>query len=238
MARKSLPLVFMFSIDRSIVSRLSLISGLAVLGSQAMAIDLQFLGTGEGRNVSISTNSGSSFSTVFGGELKMKEVSPTLNFIAFCADPKTGMVSGPFGTTELDSNVLGRKGLRAGYLVNKYAPSIFNLPVGNDRKDRAVALQVALWEVLVDGSTSPNITGGSFRARNTDGSALSGNVASLVHSYLADSGSDIARYYKSDVDSKGKPISQAVLTPVPEPGTILALGAGLAAFARKRRNKK
>lgn len=228
----------MLSLDRNITTRLAISLGAVILGAQAMAIDLQFLGTGEGRNVSISTNSGSSFSTVFGGELKMKEVSPTLNFTAFCADPKTGMASGPFGTTELDSDFLGSKGLRAGYLINKYAPSIFNLPVGNDRKDRAVALQVALWEVLVDGSSSPNISGGSFRARNTDGSALSGSVSSLIHTYLGDNGSDIARYYKSDVDSKGKPISQAVITPVPEPGTMLALGAGLAAFARKRRNKK
>lgn len=228
----------MFSIDRNITSRLAAFAGLALLASQSMAIDLQFLGTGEGRNVSISTNSGSSFSTVFGGELKMKEVSPTLNFTAFCADPKTGMISGPFGTSELDSDVLGSRGLRAGYLINKYAPSIFNLPVGNERKDKALALQVALWEVLVDGSSSPNISGGSFRARDTNGSALSGNVASLVNGYLADNGSDVARYYKSNLNSSGKPISQAVLTPVPEPGTMLALAAGLAAFARKRRNKK
>jgi hypothetical protein len=228
----------MLSLDRNITTRFCLSLGTLILGSQAMAIDLQFLGTGEGRNLQISTNSGSSFSTVFGGELRMKEVSPTLNFTAFCADPKTGMISGPFGTSELDSDVLGSRGLRAGYLINKYAPSIFNLPVGNERKDKALALQVALWEVLVDGSTSPNISGGSFRARNTDGSALNGNVANLVSNYLSDNGSDIARYYKSNLNSSGKPISQAVLTPVPEPGTMLALAAGLAAFARKRRNKK
>lgn len=219
------------------LSRVAVVGGVLAAGTQAMAIDLQFLGSGQGRNLSISTNNGSSFKNVFGGELRMKEVASNFSFLGFCSDPVTTMSSSAYGTSFGGSDLLGSKGLRAGYLVNKYAPGIFALPSGSNRQDRAFALQVAVWEVLLD--NSPNdITNGTFRARDTSGNALSSDLTSLINGYLSDNGSAVAKYYASNLGSNGKPLSQGILTPVPEPATMLALGAGLVAFARKRRNKK
>ncbi len=221
----------------NILSRVAVVGGVLAAGTQAMAIDLQFLGSGQGRNLSISTNSGSSFKNVFGGELRMKEVANNFSFLGFCSDPVTTMSSSAYGTSFGGSDLLGSKGLRAGYLVNKYAPGIFALPSGSNRQDRAFALQVAVWEILLD--NSPNdITNGTFRARDTSGNALSSGLTSLINGYLSDNGSGVAKYYASNLGSNGKPLSQGVLAPVPEPATMLALGAGLVAFARKRRNKK
>lgn len=221
-----------------------MINRLTALGFAALALaavasadEMKFLGTKAGRNVKISLDHGSSFKSVFGGVMNMKYMGSSGSVVldGFCADPTVAMASGNFDVTKTTSAFLGQKGLFAGHLVNTYGQAIFNGGNGSQNRDKALAMQVALWEILTETSGTYNITNGKFRAQGADG-AFTSNQLSLINSYLGSYGQSAAEYYKAAVNSHGKPCSQSIIT-VPEPGTIAALALGLGAFIRRRLKK-
>lgn len=211
----------------------------AVFAVSAFADTMKFIETGYGRSAKISINGGDSYRNVFGGVLNMKYTGSTGSIIldAFCADPTVSMADGHFGVTRTDSSFRGTKGLHAGYLVNKYAPGIFTGGGSGANRDQAFALQVALWEVLTESTGSYNVASGSFRVKNSDGTALTSSQKELINTYINDFGQQAATYYKAAVNNIGKPCSQSVITPVPEPASMTALALGFGAILRRRRKK-
>lgn len=211
--------------------------GMLALASAASADTMKFLDTKAGRNVKISLDHGSTYQSVFGGVLNMKYMGSSGSVVldGFCADATVSMASGYFEVTKTTSAVRGEKGLFAGYLVNSHAQAIFNGGNSNQNRDKAMALQVALWEILTETSGTYNINAGKFRAKAAEGSFTT-NQMTLINEYLGTYGQSAAEYYKAAVNSHGKPCSQSIIT-VPEPGSMAALALGIGAVLRRRLRK-
>jgi len=209
--------------------------GLLATGASAFPL-MTYLGHEDGRQVRMSLNSGSSFSTVFAGELRLKlETAPSIDeiVVGYCADPRTNMSGSAWGLTITDSSVIPSVGARLGHIVNSYAPAL----LANGDDDGAMALQVAIWEILVETSATYDVTDGLFRAKKSDGNAFDAGELALINGILNDNGSGTAKYYQSALNGAGNPKSQSILAPVPEPATIGVLAVGAAALLRKRRSR-
>lgn len=221
-----------------VLARTILVGSAVAASLSAQAVTLKFLGTGEGRNVKISTNGGTSFKAVFSGVLRMQEVGPPQkDFFGFCATAHVNMINSNYGATKTTSGSIGGIGLTVGHIVNSVAPGVFGLPNGNPKKDQAAALQLVIWEMLSENTeTNFSFTSGSFQAKNTNDSAISGDVLNLANQYASMIGSSEAIYYAAAM-SGNQLVSQSILTPVPEPATLSALALGALATLR-RRNKR
>jgi len=120
------------------------------------------------------------------------------------------------------------------------AENYYNL--GDDTK---AAAQIAVWEVIFDGTLGPNLGDGSFQADNAytaDAKLILGELAK------ANPGpsSEWALAVSPTVEERGTVAvadyqNYLVHQPVPEPATMLLLGTGLiglAGFGRKKLFKK
>lgn len=213
----------------------ALATGILASGASAFPI-MTYLGSEDGRQVKMSLNSGSSYSTVFAGELRLKlTTAPSVDeiVVGYCADPRTNMSGSDWGVSISDSNGIAGIGDRLGHIVNTYAPAL--LLNGDD--DGAMALQVAIWEILVETGPTFDVTDGLFRAKKSNGDPFSAGQLALIDGILADDGVGVAKYYASALKENGAPMSQSILAPVPEPATMSALVIGAAALVRKRRAK-
>jgi hypothetical protein len=218
--------------------KLASLFGLLSVGAMAHSVTLTFLGTGAGHNVKISTNAGTSFQGVFGGINRMREVgTPNFDFLAMCGDPKTVMASGNYSATITDSSAITPHGLKIGHLINTHAPAIFAMSNGAAKNDKALALQLAVWELIVETAPTFDLTAGDFRAKEMDNDPLNSTILTLANGYLSENGSGLAKFYKSAVNGSGAAVSQSMLTPVPEPATLGALAIGTLAFIRKRKSR-
>ncbi len=203
--------------------------------AQSDCIDLKYISPGAGNNVQISTTSGSTFQNVFGGVLNMK-VNNDQIFGMFCVDPFVTMATSTYCTTQLTTSAMGSVGSQVAYLVNKYLPQINSETNSTLKKDKGMALQVTLWELVAETSSALSVSGGSFQAKASSGS-FSGQQQSLISAYLNDIGSGTATYFKAELGSNQVPVSQSMVTPVPEPASICALLIGAGAILRRRRKE-
>lgn len=222
------------------MKRILSLSMIAALSTAALAEDcttLKFLGTGPGRNLKMSYNGGSSFANVFGGVLRMKLTQDNVasELFGYCGDVKTRMVSGNFCVTPSTTNDLGDRGAKAAHLINKYAFGIMSESNADARNDKAFALQLVVWETLTEESNVFNLGNGSFRAKAAGGGDFTVAQKALIDTYMNDQGASVATYYKSALDNCENPVSQSVITPVPEPATIGVLAAGALALLRRRK---
>jgi hypothetical protein len=209
---------------------LAALASSAALGFPTM----KFLDTVDGRSIKMSLNSGNSYQKVFAGELKMKlsySGSLTETVIGFCADPHTRMSSGTYWVTITDTTEIAQVGGKVGHLINTFAPVLLD----NGSDTDAMALQVAIWEVLVETSGTYDVTKGKFRAKQSDGDSFSSSELAAINGYLNSMGTGTARYYLSDLDNDCDPKSQSILTPVPEPATLGVLAIGALAMVRRRK---
>lgn len=102
---------------------------------------------------------------------------------------------------------------------------------GVDNSTKGAALQMAIWEVMVDGNG--DLFHGNFKDDGT-----SSSIRNLAASYLATdltSVSDEGYWLKSVTHPNGK--NQDMIGPVPEPASMAVLGMGVVGLLR-RRNKK
>lgn len=196
---------------------------------------LDIIGTGKGRNTKISLNNGGDFDSVFAGELKLELITGigTTQFRGFCTDADLRAPGGSWGVQILDTNSLHPNGSRIAYLVNKYLPGI----TASGSNDEGRALQLAIWELSEETSNTFDLTSGSFRAKETNNNPLSAATLTWTQTYLADVGSGVGPFYASNLDGNGRQLSQNMVTAVPEPASIAAIGIGLAAVLRRRRRR-
>lgn len=161
---------------------------------------------------------------VWGGP--MKATFNSTQFDAYCVDlahwnaPTAQYLVNAQSTANLNN------GARAAYLYNTYASSV-------NSKEKGAALQLAIWDVVTD--NGDGFGTGTFKANN-----LSSSVASMAQNLITESAGkgSVATYFKAVTHGPKGDINQNMMGPVPEPGTMIAMGAGLAAFLKRRRAAK
>lgn len=198
-----------------------LIAGSLILASVGASANIKFLGTDLGNGLGINYNGNGM--NVFAGKLKFLNLNSNQQFLSVCGDLNNIISNGQqWNCSPVLTSTMGPNMQAAGHIV----ANAFSLPTNNDE---ATGLQVAVWEAVYDASTNagtPDFTSGIFK------SGVSGTALAKAQQYYAfvNSPGD-AIYYAPNPSNAG----QGQLTPVPEPGTVIALATGAAALLRKRR---
>ncbi len=233
--------------------RHSAIGALAVAAAaacvQADTVDLQFVGTGAYRTVK-ATIGANSFN-VKAGQLRHSfsngtGVAASLSGIltTFCTDLTESVTSSgatytvaPIANLPQTSGWPAMGATRAQGVYNLYAAASGAQYAANN--DYAAAFQIALWEVVYDynGSlASLSLTGGNFKAKDTDGSALTSAIATNVSAlFSAMVGSPVSQTGLMGLTSDGAQdqIVQVTVVPLPQTACLGLLGLGAAVYGRR-----
>jgi hypothetical protein len=176
------------------------------------------------------------FQTVV-GQLIVR-IDGTTNVIMYCIDLLTGIDLGvTYDSVPRFPNPGAEQ--RVAWLYNHYGFFQLGVPASVNTDDEAVALQLAMWDILHDGGTGPNAGNFVFL-----GDAFP-NTAALWQNYLtlsAGQQSAAAFIYVNYTQGANPEEVQTLIGPgqVPEPSTwamVLAGGAALAGL-RRRSNRR
>jgi hypothetical protein len=193
---------------------LSLLSVVAHANIKYMGVDL-----GQGQAVDYNGTP----MNVFAGKLNFLNLNTNVNFKTVCGDLGNVISNGQqWNCVPLQASSVSANMGAAGRIV----AGAFYLPTNNEQ---AAALQLAVWEAVYDAGTNAgtaDFTTGVFKT-NISSNLLT--LANTYYSYVNTPGEAI--YFQPNPLNAG----QGQLAPVPEPATMLTLGAGLLIAARRRR---
>lgn len=218
---------------------------IAILALSALTIaaanaeDLKVSAGQYGGNVvwTLNDHNGSTSDThhTFAGQLNL-EVLGGVTYKGFCVDATRVALGGWHPFDKITTASLGTAdpagASKIGYLVSNVSPSIHT-------NDDAMALQLAIWDIIYD--HSPNQVGsgtghGDFFLNSIDGytAAQTQNVVDKANAYAATTGAATAIYFKAT----GYQDNQSFAAPVPEPASMATMFLGGLAMLRRRKNRK
>ncbi|RYG44755.1 PEP-CTERM sorting domain-containing protein [bacterium] len=146
-------------------------------------------------------------------------------FEGYCIDLSyTQQIPSTFSATPRAASGFLPEGDRIAKLVNQYAAGVTG-------RDQGAALQLAIWDILVDGGDGADA--GDFRASN-----LNTGTQGYFEGFLADpliGVSNVATVYDPDSHGTNHNVNQGLIEAVPEPASMIALGLGGLALLRRRK---
>lgn len=222
----------------------------ASVASAAPTISVKYLGKGAGQSVTMTLNGNSK--NVFAGQLNHQLSNAAAGFawlngnhLTYCTDlaqyvtssTKTYTIeqvenmpgSSPMGLAKADA-------IRGLFAVANGAQA--SIAASNDY---ATAFQLAIWEIVTDGPTASltasNFSTGNFRAKKTNGSALSSSVVSIATNLYAAAMSFVQSNESTDQIlgiASGSYQDQLVQVPAPGCAALAGIGGLLVAGRRRR----
>lgn len=220
----------------------------AAASANAGFVDMKYLGAGEGSNVRITLNGNSS--NVFAGQLRHRitngsgaDAALNGDHRTFCADLYQTVSSSytAYEIVEIDqvSNSHPMGNVKAGAIRAIYTASGSAALQNGAASSLATAFQLAIWEIVTDFDgtlASLSVTAGDFKAKKTDGSALSSTVQSYLGTFFAaavsnNEGAPQLVGLRSDCAQDQLLMGYSI----PTPGTAVLAGLGALCVGRRRR---
>jgi hypothetical protein len=178
----------------------------------------------------IEVSVGGNVINVDAGQIGVR-IDDTFPALMYCADPLTWLLVGPTPVSTITEDLFPNGG-RIAWLYNTYNPTI---TLGSE----AAALQLAIWEVVLDNNVDDLDSGQTQTTVNTNA-----QVKLLAGAMLQASASQTDTGLTFYVPDQGSNYSQTLLqssaialTQTPEPTNALLAGAGLLLMGALRRRK-